>query len=637
MSESIHNILFTYWGYRSFRPLQEDIINESLSGKDTLALLPTGGGKSICFQVPVLAKPGIGIVVSPLISLMVDQVQNLKKREVNAVALTSALTYREIDIALDNCVNGLYKFLYLSPERLQSDIVQERIKKMKVSLLVVDEAHCISQWGYDFRPPYLQIAEARQLMPDTPALALTATATPRVVTDIQEKLSFKEHNLKKKSFYRSNLYYNVNHTERKWSKTLEILHRIQGSGIIYVRNRKHTVEIADWLIKNGISADYYHAGLDTTERKVKQHKWVDNKLRIMVCTNAFGMGIDKPDVRIVIHLELPDSVEAYFQEAGRAGRDGKSAYSVVLVGPPDIDELKRRHLDSFPDLKFVKRTYQALSNHLQLAAGTGEGQSFPFDFKTFIDQYSLPVLKAYEVLKILEKEGLLTLNEGFRAMSRIFILVNRTTLYDFQLRHPKLDVLIKTLTRSYGGLETEYTSIQESLLAQRLKTSTQNVKEALTFLKNKKIIDYIPNFGGAEITFNKPRKTIEYLNISDENLKDRFRDKKQRISAITAFVENDALCRSVQLLAYFGETSSKTCGHCDVCRRQAGEGTSEGRMESAIETIRGYLKEHPNKVSGNELRVATGIPVTYFNNALRWLIDSGEVQLLKSGEYQPNF
>lgn len=632
MTEKIHEILFSYWGFRSFRPLQEDIINATLSGKDTLALLPTGGGKSICFQVPVLAQKGIGIVVSPLIALMADQVQNLKNREIPAVALTSGLTYREIDIALDNCVHGRYKFLYLSPERLQSDIVQERIKRMKVNLLVVDEAHCISQWGYDFRPPYTKIAEIRELFPSVPVLALTATATPNVVNDIQEKLNFREKHVIQKSFYRPNLYYNVNHTERKWSKSLEILRRIKGSGLIYVRNRKHTVEIAHWLKQNGIPADFYHAGINPEERKKKQDAWVKNQLRIIVCTNAFGMGIDKPDVRIVLHLELPESLEAYFQEAGRAGRDGEPAYSVVLVGPSDLPELKRRYLESFPDLEFVKRTYQALNNYLQLASGTGEGQNFPFDFKAFSDQYSLPVLKTYEVLKILEKEGWLTLNEGFKSSSRIHILVDRTTLYDFQLRYPKLDILIKALTRSYGGLETEYASIQESVLASRLKSTERNVREALHYLKTKGIIDYIPNKGDSEITINKPRQVTRHLAISNENLKDRLRDKKQRIGAIEDFVNDSETCRSVKLLQYFGEKASEDCGHCDVCRAKKGAENADEKMDKAISDIKMLLKEN-SSLSQQEIRSELKLNDTICIEALRWLLDSGFIKNVDQDVY----
>lgn len=624
MTESIHNVLKKYWGYSTFRPLQEDIINSSLNGKDTLALLPTGGGKSICFQVPIMAQPGIGIVVSPLIALMADQVQNLKKLGIPALALTSGLTQREIDMGLDNCAHGQYKFLYVSPERLQTDIVRERIKRMKVNLLVVDEAHCISQWGYDFRPPYLQIAEVRELMPKVPIMALTATATPQVVDDIQEKLLFKERHIIQQSFFRANLYYNVNHTEKKWSKTLEILHKIRGTAIIYVRNRKHTVEVADWLKKNGMSADHYHAGLGLDVRKQKQKSWIDNKTRIMVCTNAFGMGIDKPDVRVVLHLDLPDSLEAYFQEAGRGGRDGHPAYSVILVGPADISELKRRYLETFPDLKFVKRVYQALANFLQLATGLGEGLSYPFDISAFIKQYDLPSLKTYTTLKVLEKEGLLILNEGFRQPSRLFIRVNRTDLYDFQIRNPKLDTLIKTLSRSYGGLDVEYTQINEGLLAARLKTSENNVIKSLLHLKKQGLLDYIPRKGDSEIIITKARQSVEYLAISDENLKDRYKDRLQRITAVENFLLDGKTCRSVKLLSYFGENRSEPCGHCDVCRGKELNNTIDAEVEKAIGKLRLHFASKPEE-SLASLKAAIKIKETVLVAALRWLLDNEEL------------
>ncbi len=624
MTESIHNILKKYWGYSTFRPLQEDIINSSLNGKDTLALLPTGGGKSICFQVPIMAKPGIGIVVSPLIALMADQVQNLKKLGIPALALTSGLTQREIDMGLDNCAHGQYKFLYVSPERLQTDIVSERIKRMKVNLLVVDEAHCISQWGYDFRPPYLQIAEIRELLPEVPIMALTATATPEVVDDIQEKLDFKERLVLQQSFYRPNLYYNVNHTEKKWSKTLEILHKIQGTAIIYVRNRKHTVEVADWLKKSGLSADYYHAGLSLELRKQKQKNWIDNKTRVIVCTNAFGMGIDKPDVRVVLHLDLPDSLEAYFQEAGRGGRDGSPAYSVILVGPSDINELKRRYLETFPDLKFVKRVYQALANFLQLATGLGEGLSYPFDITAFIKQYDLPALKTYTTLKVLEKEGLLILNEGFRQPSRLFIRVNRTELYDFQLRNPKLDVFIKTLSRSYGGLDVEYTQINEGLLASRLKTSEDNVVKTLLHLKKQGLIDYVPRKGDSEIIITRARQSVEYLAISDENLKDRYKDRLQRINAVENFLLDDKTCRSVKLLSYFGENRGEPCGHCDICRSKDLNANIDAEMEKAIAKLRLHFTSDKTETLVS-LKQSIKIKETLLIGALRWLLDNGEL------------
>ncbi len=626
MTSDIHQILKDYWGFNAFRPLQEEIINSVLEKHDTLALLPTGGGKSLCFQVPVMAQEGIGVVVSPLIALMNDQVKNLKRINIPAVAITSGLTYREIDLALENSVNGLYKFLYLSPERLRSELVRERLKRMKVNLLIVDEAHCISQWGYDFRPPYVQIAEVRELLPAVPVLALTATATPKVVQDIQEKLDFKEERVIQKSFYRPNLSYNVNQTERKWTKALQILHRIKGSGIVYMRNRKHTVEVAQWLVKNGIDASHYHAGLNPKERTQRQMDWVKGKTRIIVCTNAFGMGIDKPDVRLVLHLDLPDSLEAYFQEAGRAGRDGERAYSVVLVGPSDLADMKRRYLENFPDLEFIKRVYQALANHFQLATGTGEGQSFGFDLNEFARAYDLPILKTYSALSILEKEGLLSLSENFRQPSRLMFRVDRTTLYDFQLRNPKLDPLIKTLSRSYGGLNVEYTSINEGLLAQRLKTTEPVIAKTLLHLKKQGILDYIPSKGDSEITFYQERQVVSYLSVSDENLKHRLADRKTRVGAVENFILNEKKCRSIQLLKYFGERSEKVCGHCDVCRRKKATGLSDQSFLELKQMIITAL-EGSQPIAADALLERIKAPEKDTLVVVRWLTDEGTLTM----------
>ncbi|MCB0586106.1 MAG: ATP-dependent DNA helicase RecQ, partial [Phaeodactylibacter sp.] len=412
MENSPLEILKKYWGYDGFRPLQEDIIRSVLEGKDTLALMPTGGGKSICYQVPALCREGICIVVSPLIALMKDQVENLKQRNIPAEAIYSGMHYRDIDRILDNCVYGNIKLLYLSPERLTTELARVRIQKMKASLLAVDEAHCVSQWGYDFRPPYLQIAEMREVLPGVPILALTATATPEVARDIQEKLAFRQENLLQKSFERPNLSYSVLHEEDKLKKLAEILHRVPGSGIVYVRSRRRTKEIARYLQRQKIRADFYHAGLDTEERSRKQEEWMNNKSRVVVSTNAFGMGIDKPDVRVVVHMELPDSLEAYFQEAGRAGRDGRKSYAVLLYNDSDRQNLERRFEQSFPGLKEVQRVYRALGSYFQLATGSGEGQSFDFEIVEFARNFQIKIVQAYSCLKILEQAGWIVLTDA---------------------------------------------------------------------------------------------------------------------------------------------------------------------------------------------------------------------------------
>lgn len=621
MNVELLEILKEYWGHKAFRPAQEDIIESALASKDTLALLPTGGGKSICFQIPVMAQEGMGIVVSPLIALMNDQVLNLKNKGISAIAITSALSFREIDLALENAANGKYKFLYLSPERLKSEIVVERIKRMNVKLIAIDEAHCISQWGYDFRPSYLEIPKLRELLPEVPVLALTATATPKVVKDIQDKLAFKEGRLISKSFHRPNLHYNILKTERKWAKTLEIFNRIPGSGIIYSRNRKNTVEIADWLKKCGVSADYYHAGLDSLQRQQKQEDWLENKTRIMVCTNAFGMGIDKPDVRIVIHLELPDSLESYFQEAGRAGRDEQTAYSIVIVDPADVEILKGRYLNNYPDLKFVRKVYQALGNYLQLATGSGENDSFDFDLNAFTKQYGFPALKAYNTLKILEKEGILLLSENFGQASRLLFKADRTTIYDYQLRNPNVDALIKVLFRSYGGLDIEYTSINEWLIAQRLKSNQEKVIKALKQLHQQGMIDYIPGSKNARLNLLKARQKAEYLTISDENLKNRFEDLKSRIESVTNYVEDEETCRSRKLLLYFGENMAEDCGHCDVCRRRSSKSGNQNEIDSAILNL-----IHENPLLIEELVNGLAFNKEEILDRLRWLMDQNVVR-----------
>lgn len=622
--ETPHEALKKFWGFADFRPLQLDIINSIMGGSDTLALLPTGGGKSICFQIPALCLGGTTLVISPLVALMDDQVGNLRKRGISACALHSALSFREMDLALENAANGHYKLLYLSPERLQNELFQARLKRMNINLIAVDEAHCISQWGYDFRPPYLQIAEFRELLPKVPVLALTATATPKVMADIQQKLNFKNGRVFQKSFARENLFYNVLNTENKWQRALLALQKIKGTAIVYMRNRKGTVETARWLKSHGLSADYYHAGLSAAQRKEKQQSWLENKTRIIVCTNAFGMGIDKPDVRLVLHLELPDSLEAYFQEAGRAGRDGHRAYSLIALAPGDAQSLKERHLKSFPDLAFLRRVYQALSNYFQVAVGAGENQTFSFQIHDFLDQYRLPALKTYQSLQILNREGLIEMSEGFYQPSRIKLTTDRTTLYDFQLRHPRLDPLIKTLVRSYGGLNIEYARLDEALLAKRLKTSKKDVVDGLQKLHKHKLLDYIMQADENTLSFLRPREEVKRLRISDENLKHRYRDLKQRISAVIHYAENNLICRNIQLLQYFGEENAQKCGGCDICRSESKPELNQERFEEITGQIKQDLKERAKTFNEMLHLISTepqGITV------LRYLIEEGEITI----------
>ncbi len=593
MSHKALEILKSHWGYDRFRSPQEEVIQSVMDGKDTLALLPTGGGKSICFQVPALMSDGLTLVISPLIALMTDQVNSLREKHISAACLISGMSYRELDLVLDNAVHGKYKLLYLSPERLKTELFKERLKRMNISLLAIDEAHCISQWGFDFRPSYREIKELRHHLPHVPVLALTATATPRVVEDIMEQLQFRSKKLIQKSFMRSNLSYEVCHTEKKWSLSLTELRKTTGSAIVYLRSRRHCAEIAKWLIQNNLSATYYHAGLDVHERHLRQERWIKNEVKIMVCTNAFGMGVDKPDVRLVIHLDLPDSLEAYFQEAGRAGRDGKPSRSLILVGPSDQEGLRKRYLESFPDLKFIKRVYQAIANHLQLAVGSGESQSYSFDLNAFSRAYELSGLRCHHALLIMEREGLFVSSDNIGQSSRVKLLVNRTALYDFQLRNPPLDSFIKTLTRSYGGLETEYIPISEYVIGQRTNCPVKKVKEILAHLHKQGIIDYIPSDGSAKLTYLHPRMKAEALSISDDNLRHRYEERKRRIESVLFYLEQSDTCRSILLLRYFGEESRIKCGQCDFCRKEASSALSSKRFALIRAQLLKVLSDKP--------------------------------------------
>jgi ATP-dependent DNA helicase RecQ len=591
-------ILKQYWGYDQFRPLQEEIISSVLSGHDTLALLPTGGGKSICFQVPALMVDGICIVISPLIALMKDQVEQLRKRGISAVAIYSGMSQREIDLQLDNCVYGNIKFLYVSPERLKTEIFIARARRMKIGLLAVDEAHCISQWGYDFRPPYLEIAHFREICPEVSTIALTATATREVKLDIQDKLDFKKGRLFQKSFSRPNLSYAVREVENKESKLLEILRKVPGTAVVYVRSRKRTQMIANWLRKQQISADHYHAGLSNEERSRKQEAWIHDKIRVIVATNAFGMGIDKPDVRVVVHLDLPDNLEAYYQEAGRAGRDEKKAYAVVLYDENDIDNLLRRVEQSHPPLDTIRKTYQRLANYYRLAVGSSHMASYDFVLKDFINTYQLPLSDTYYALKRLEEYGLIQLSEAFFSPSRVHILIDHTEMYKFQVAHEKLEPITKSLLRLYGGeLYANFINIAENDLARDLKTPATEVRKQLKLLAERNIVAYDEQKDRPQLTFLTPRLDSEKLPIRRSDLEEKKQHYLQKIKAVIHYVQHRHRCRTQLLLEYFDEISYTPCGVCDICvagKKGKTKIPDREQMEQLHRLILNYLQDNPS-------------------------------------------
>lgn len=593
----IHQILLKYWGYSGFRPLQEDIINNALDGKDTLALLPTGGGKSICFQVPALSKEGICVVISPLIALMKDQVENLTKRGIKAVAIYSGMTSREIDITLDNCAYGDVKFLYVSPERIETEIFKERLKKMNVNLFAIDESHCISQWGYDFRPSYLNISHLRELKPDIPFLALTATATPEVVEDIQKQLKFKQANVLQKSFERKNIAYVVVHEEDKLTRLVKILNSIKGTSVVYVNNRKRTKDVAYHLYQNGISADFYHAGLTNEERNTKQNNWINNNTRVIVSTNAFGMGIDKPDVRTVVHMDLPSSLEAYFQEAGRAGRDEQKAYGILLLEENDRLNLEANITNSFPDLETIKNTYQALANYFQIPIGSALNESYFFDIADFSQQYNFKAFTVFHCLKFLEKEGYLYLSEANHNPSRIKFELNKADLYEFQVKNPKYDSFIKTILRSYAGLFENFTKINEFEIAKRLKTTKDKVVDGLHYLAKLEVISYIEQTNLPQLTYLTPRLESKSLYISKQHYHDRKEIAVKKMESVIYYAFSKHKCRSQILLSYFGEKESYRCGICDVCLERNKLELSDIEFSSVSDQLKKLLKEQPLSIT----------------------------------------
>jgi len=602
-----------------------------LEGNDTLALLPTGGGKSVCFQVPAIAMKGICLVVSPLIALMKDQVQNLNKKGIKAIGVYSGMNRYEIDIALDNCVYGDIKLLYVSPERLLTDLFRTRLRKMKISLIAVDEAHCVSQWGYDFRPPYLKIAEIREYFPQIPLLALTATATEKVVKDIQQKLLFRKENVFRKSFERKNLSYVVINEEDKMNRLLRIINKVSGSGIIYVRNRRKTKEIAQFLIKNNIPASFYHAGLEQKDRDEKQQSWLKGEKRMMVATNAFGMGIDKSNVRLVVHIDLPDSLEAYFQEAGRAGRDEKPAYSILLYNNADIIELKHSIEVSYPEIEDIKKVYLALGNFFQLASGSGQDSSFDFDVAKFSSAYKFSSVLIYNSIKFLEKDGYIIATDSLNESSRINIPLNREDLYRFQVQNPFFDGFIKTVLRSYSGVFTEFVKINEIELSKRINITREKVVEIFMQLHKLKIIQYVPQKQLPQIIFCRERLDIKDVTISAAHYSERKAEAIKRIDAVISYVSSINKCRSLILLGYFGETDAKRCGQCDVCLERNKAELSEFEFDEIVKQIKPILIEKPYSVK-EIIPLIKGVGEDRLIRAVQWLIDNDKINSDKDGK-----
>jgi len=618
------DILIKFWGHTAFRLKQEKIINDVISKKDTLALLPTGGGKSICYQVPAIMKEGICLVISPLISLMGDQVRHLKSKGIKSVSITSNMHYAEIDTALTNCIYGGVKFLYLSPEKLKNKLVQSRIKDMDINMITVDEAHCISEWGHNFRPAYRHISGIRDIIPNVAVLALTATATTEVIDDIQNNLLFKKHHVIQSSFKRDNLSYVVDNVEDKKTRLIKLLNKIKSSVIVYVGTRKATKEITNFLVENNFSATYYHGGLPVDIRSKEQKRWTKNQVRIMVATNAFGMGIDKPDVKLVVHMELPSTIEAYFQEAGRAGRDGKNSYAFMLANNNDIRKQKYLHHLKYPNIKEIIDCYQNIANYLQIAIGDFPDNPIPFDIVKFSERYNTNTLKTYNILKYLEKEEKIKLSDSIYSPPKIMIIISNTELYKFQISNKYYDAFIKLLLRSYSNLFNNYVIINEEQIASSFNSSISEVKVILQKLHKLEILQYQEQNDLSQLIYLKAREDLNQLNLNESKLKERKLYDSSKLSKISEYITKKNICRSQMLLHYFGEDMIDKCGICDVCVLEKRNTIKNRRFQEISKTIKELITN--NELSLEEIcEQVNSINKKEIINILNFLFDNDKI------------
>jgi ATP-dependent DNA helicase RecQ len=625
---SPHEILKQYWGFDRFRPMQEEIILSVLDKHDTLALLPTGGGKSLCFQLPAMCMDGLCIVVSPLIALMRDQVMALHQRGIKAIAIHTGLPKGEIDRLLNNAVFGDIKFLYVSPERLGTEEFQVRVKDMKVNLIAVDEAHCISQWGYDFRPAYLKIAALRELLPNIPVIALTATATKPVVKDIKEKLLFKNGKVFQKSFMRHNLSYVVRKVDDKNMQLLDILRKVKGSSIVYVRSRRRAKEISDYLKRNRISANFYHAGLDNDERSKRQSDWLNNKIQVIVCTNAFGMGIDKPDVRSVIHVEPTESIEAYFQEAGRAGRDEQKAFAIQLITAADNEDLLKSKAEHIPTYTEVKEMYDSICGEANIPYNTGVDRQFDFDISVYAKNHGYSPIKVMNVLKLLESQELLFVSDGFQSSSQIKFMVGKDVLYKFEVEHRDFEPLIKMILRTCSGVFEDYVNFNEVAIGAKIKLSAEEAIATLQRLNDLDILSYIPRREKPQIILLQNRMKKNELTLDKKFIEDRIAGFKERIESVRVYLANTTICLSRYLVQYFGETDSADCGICSVCLSKKKDILSNIEFETIADTILEMVKE---PMTFQAININIDASIEKIKSVIEWLTDHGKIGRTEDG------